>query len=333
MLIKFHEIKNLKIENNNFYLFYGTNSGLIEETVNKIFKPKLSKNIITYEENEIFNKINEFKETIFNKSFFDSDKLIIIKRSTDKILDLIKEILEKNPADIKFLILSAILDKKSKLRNFFEKNKHTIVIPFYEDNHQSLLFLVQNFLDNKKIKLSNENINFLIERSKGNRINLFNELEKILSYSKNKKIINSEDIIKLTNLAENYNIADLVNYSLAKNKKKTINILNENNLNLEENILILRTFLNKLKRLKSLKIDLEKNKNIEQVLSSSKPPIFWKDKLIIKQQLEVLSLAEIQNLILKVNNLELEIKKNYQISDQILNNFILENLISANNAI
>jgi len=91
--------------------------------------------------------------------------------------------------------------------------------------------------------------------------------------------------------------------------------------------------LSKLKKLKNLKINLEKNKNIEQVLSSSRPPIFWKDKEIVKQQLNALSLTEIKNLIHKVNNLELVIKKNNQISDQILNNFILENLIPTNNVI
>jgi DNA polymerase-3 subunit delta len=139
--------------------------------------------------------------------------------------------------------------------------------------------------------------------------------------------------LKLTNLAENYSYSELVDQKLLKNKKRTINILNENILNIEENILILRTFLTKLKRLKKLKIDLQKTKNIEQVLSSSRPPIFWKDKDIIRQQLNILSISEIKYLIQRANNLELEIKKNNQISNQILNNFILENLISVNNAV
>ena len=209
----------------------------------------------------------------------------------------------------------------------------TVITAFYEDNYQSLLQIVQNIFREKKINVSNEIINLIIERSKGNRINITNELDKILSYSKINNKIRLEDVIKLTNLSENYNISELVDQNLSKNKKKTINILNENNLNTEENILILRTFLNKLKKLKNLKINLEKNKNIEQVLSSSKPPIFWKDKEIVKQQLKTLSLTEIKYLIHKVNDLELEIKKNNQISDQILNNFILENLKSPNSAI
>ena len=333
MLVKVNDLNSFKKGSVNYYLFYGPNTGLIEETINKLFKPIFSKNIISYDETELLNNIHTFKEMIFNKSFFDNEKFIIINRASNKILDLIEELIENKITDLKIIIKATALDKKSKLRNYFEKNKSTVITAFYEDNYQSLLQMVQNIFREKNINVSNEIINLIIERSKGNRINIANELDKILSYSKINNKIRLEDVIKLTNLSENYNISELVDQNLSKNKKKTINILNENNLNTEENILILRTFLNKLKKLKNLKINLEKNKNIEQVLSSSKPPIFWKDKEIVKQQLNSLSLNEIKYLINKVNDLELKIKKNNQISNQILNNFILENLESTNSVI
>ena len=333
MLVKVNDLNNFKKDSVNYYLFYGPNIGLIEETINKLFKPIFSKNIISYDETELLNNIHTFKEMIFNKSFFDNEKFIIINRASNKILDLIEELIENKITDLKIIIKATALDKKSKLRNYFEKNKSTVITAFYEDNYQSLLQMVQNIFREKNINVSNEIINLIIERSKGNRINITNELEKILSFSKINNKIRLEDVLKLTNLSENYNISELVDQNLSKNKKKTINILNENNLNTEENILILRTFLNKLKKLKNLKINLEKNKNIEQVLSSSKPPIFWKDKEIVKQQLNSLSLNEIKYLINKVNDLELKIKKNNQISNQILNNFILENLESTNSVI
>jgi DNA polymerase-3 subunit delta len=333
MIVKADELKNIKDKNIDFYLFYGPNTGLIEETIDKIFKPIFSKNIINYDETELLNDVHAFKEMIFNKSFFDNEKLIIINRVSSKILNLIEELINTQITDLKVILKSGSLEKKSKLRSYFEKKKSVIISAFYEDSYQSLSAIVQKKFRDNKINVSNEIINLIIERSKGNRININNEIEKILSYTKKKNKIYLEDVLKLTNLAENYNISELVNQNLSKNKKKTINILNENNLNSEENILILRTFLNKLKRLNSLKIDLEKHKNIDQTLSSSKPPIFWKDKEIIKQQLKVLSLTEIKHLIRKVNKLELEIKKNNLISNQILNNFILENLISTNNVI
>ena len=333
MIIKSYELETFKIQNIDYFLFYGPNTGLIEEIINKVFKPIFTKNIINYDEGELLDNIHSFKEMVFNKSFFDDKKFIIINRASNKILNIIQELIDSKITDLKIIIKAGTLEKKSKLRDYFEKHKSTVITAFYEDNYRSLQSMVQKIFKEKKINISNEIINLIIERSKGNRINITNEIQKILSYTKSNNKINLEDVLKLTNLVENYSISELVDQNLVKNKKRTINILNENNLNSDENILIIRTFLNKLKRLKKIKIDLNKNKNIDQVLSSSRPLIFWKDKDIIKQQLNKYSLSDIKLLINKVNNLELMIKKNNQISDQILNNFILENLISTNNAI
>ena len=326
MIIKHYELKNNLKEKNNFFLLYGQNSGLIEEVIDKDLKPIFSKNIFKYDESEILSDISGFKEGLFNKSFFENDKLIIINRVSDKILDIIKEICDKKDEGLKIILKSGNLEKKSKLRNFFEKSKNLIIIPFYEDTHQSLLFLAQNFFKENKIKISTQNINYIIENSKGNRINLKNELEKIKNFSQKKLSIEFNEIIKLTNLAENYNISELTDQCLARNKKKTLNILNENNPSPEDNILILKNFLYKLKRLKKLKLELENKKNTDAVISSYKPPIFWKDKDIIKQQLKIWSLPQIKSLINKTNNMELLIKKNFQASNQIVNNFILEKL-------
>ena len=326
MLIKYFDLEKINKNKINYYLFYGPNIGLIEDTIENFFKPIFSKNVINYDEAEILNNKEEFKEQIFNKSFFDHDKFIIINRATDKIFEIIKEIINTEIKDIKIIIKAGNLEKKTKIRNFFEKEKKTIITAFYEDNFQSLSLLVQKFIKENNIKISNEIINFVIERSKGNRINLNNELEKIFLFSKKNKIINFDSISKLTNLFENYGFAELVDSCLLKNRKKTINILNENNPSSEDNILILRSFLFKLKRLKKLKTKVDDTKNIDQTLNTFKPPIFWKEKEVVKQQLKQRTLSDIKFLIKKVNNLELLIKKNSQASNQILNNFILENL-------
>ena len=122
--------------------------------------------------------------------------------------------------DINIILVSDTLDKKSKLRNFFEKHQNTVCIPFYEDTSQTLSIIAKNFLKKIKINLSQENINILVERAKGDRVNLNNELNKIENFSKNRSKINIEDIIKLSNLAENYSASELVENSLAQNKKK-----------------------------------------------------------------------------------------------------------------
>ena len=333
MIIKFYDLKNNLDKKIDFFLLYGNNKGLIEETIKNTFKPIFTKNIISYDEAEIINNVEAFQEEILNKSLFESEKFLIINRSSDKIVKIIENIVEKKIKDLKIIITAGILEKRSKLRNFFEKNSNTITVPFYEDNYQTLLSLAERFFKDKKISISQQNINLIVERSKNDRISLKNELEKINNYSVDKNNIDTNKILKITNLAENYHVSELVDNCLSRNKKKIITILNENNPAPEDNILILRTFLFKLKRLKQLKLNLNLKNNVETVMSSFKPPIFWKEKDLIKLQLRLWSLEQIQKLIFNINKLELLIKKNPQISNYIINNFILEKLENPNSEI
>ena len=325
MIIKFFELKKKDISKIKFFLLYGNNRGLIDETLNKTIKPSKTQNIYNYEENDILKNLDNFEETISIKSFFDKEKLIIINRATDKIFKTINNIIEKNLEDVSVILISGILEKKSKIRNLFEKNKETLTVPFYEDNYQSLNMYIINFLKEKNISLSPQNINLIIERSKGDRINLINELNKIESFSKTQKQIKTEDILRLTNLSENFNATELVDNVLAKNQKKSLYILNENNFAAEDSILIFRVFINKLKRLLKIQTEIKNtNKNSDQVLNNFKPIIFWKEKEFVKKQINILPLEKVQTLLIRANDLELLIKKNPSLSTNILTNFILE---------
>ena len=331
MIIKIFEIQKKKLDTFKFFLLYGNNRGLIKETIENHLKLILPKNINNYEENDILQNSENFKESLLTKSFFEDKKLIIISRVTDKIFDIIEDIIDKNLDDISIILESTQLDKKSKLRNYFEKSKQTICIPFYEDNNQTLDILIKNFLREKNISLSQQNINLIIDRSRGDRLSLKNELNKIELYSKNKKKIDFEEISKLTNLSENYEISELVDSSLAKNQRKTLNILNENNFGSEDCVLITRIFLSKLKRLLKLKSEFIKNENLEKTISSYKPPIFWKEKDTLKHQVKIWDHQKIEDLIIKTNNLEYEIKKNPNISIYLMTDFILEKTLEVNN--
>ncbi len=333
MIIKSFEIKKNLKKNVNIYLFYGPNNGLIEDLINEDLKPIFSENLYNHEETEILSDPDNFKQKIFNKSFFETSKLIIINRVTDKLLNLIQEISEIKIDDLKIILKSGNLDKKSKLRNFFEKNENLIITPCYEDTLQSLLFVAQKILVKNKIKISTQNINYIVEKSKGNRINLKNDLEKIIQYSKPNVPIEFNHLLKLTTSSTDYAISELTDQCLAKNIKKTLKILNENNSSSEDNILILKSFLFKLKRLKKLKEELDGKRSVDQVIASYRPPIFWKDKEIVKKQLKIWSLKKINFLIKKINNLELQTKKDPQISDYLVNNLIIESLDVSNNLI
>ena len=329
MISKYYEIEKFK-NKTNYFLFYGENEGQKQDVTQANFAQFTKENIYKYTEKDIIENKQIFLENIYSKSFFENEKLILISDVSDKILNLIKEIIESNINDVVIILIAKRLDKKSKLRNYFEKKKIVLIVPFYEDTPQTLLSIAKKILFENKINLSSENINLIIERSQGDRINLKNELQKIINLSQNNKKLELEDILKLTNLSENYSAGELVDNCLSKNKKRTLNILNENIPSSEDNILILRTFLNKLKRLRKLRLNLKENNNIDQVINSFKPPIFWKDKNIIKQQIKIWELNDIENFIVDLNNTESLIKKNPQISNQIINNMILDKVENTN---
>ena len=323
MICKFYEIGKYK-EKINFYLFYGENEGQKIDVIQSNFNEFTKENTFKYNEKEIIENKQLLFENIYSKSFFENEKLILVSEVTDKSVDLIKQIISDNISDIIIILIAKRLDKKSKIRNLFEKEKIALIVPFYEDSPQTLITIAKKILTENKINLSQENLNLIIERAQGDRINLKNELQKIVLLSKDKKKIDFNDISKLTNLSENYSANELVDNCLCKNKKKTLNILNENIPSSEDNILILRTFLNKLKRLRKLRLNLKESNNVDQTINAFKPPIFWKDKDIIKQQIKIWELDDIETFIVDLNNTESLIKKNPQVSNQIINNMILD---------
>jgi len=323
MIVKSFEIKKI-IGKHKFFLFYGENQGFKNQLIDDEFKKKNLESCYFYEESEILNNKETFFSNLLTKSFFENEKLIIINRATDKIKELVEEIVKKNPEEVILIVNGGTLEKRSKLRSFFEKSKLTVCVPFYEDNAQTLSTITSQFFRENNIQISQQIINLIVGRSRGDRQNLKNELEKIKNFSQNKKKIEIEDILKLTNLAENYSVSELIDSCLSKNKKKTINVLNENNYSQEDCILITRTMLIKTKRLVRLCKEQAKLNNLDATIAGFKPPIFWKDKEIIKQQIKNWSYNKAKSLLYEINEVELLIKKNPVNSINILSNFIIE---------
>ena len=323
MIIKSFEFNKIDKDIFKIYLFYGKNEGLQKQIIEENFLKNFDGEVIKYDEQEfIYNNeiiISEF----MNKSLFQSKKIIIISRVTEKIYKYIKELVEKDLTDIKIILKSGFLEKQSKLRNFFEKNKSIIITPHYEDNSGLLSSIIINFLNQNKIKMSREAINLLVDRASGDRQNLQLELNKILNFSYSNKNLNLEIVKKLSNLAENYAATELANNYLAKNTKNVVKILNENNYSNEDCILILRTISNKSKILINFIKRYQKTKNLDQIISSAKPPIFWKDKDKIKIQVNAWTQKDLSEKIYELNEIEAFIKTYPKNSFNLISNFVL----------
>ena len=322
MILKSFEVNKTSISKFKFFVIYGENEGLKKELI-EIIKVNNNGKELKYDEVQIIKDKSNFLNEIKNKSLFDEKRIFILERCTDKISEVILEICEKENDDI-LIFNFGILEKKSKIRNFLEKSKYVAVIPTYKDNSQSLINIAKNFFSEKKISISYETLNLLVNRCSGDRGYLKHELEKISNYLSDKKVVSLKEILALTNLSENYSAAELVDASLSKNITKTKEILNENNYSTEDTFLILRVFLKKTKKIIDLLENLDDEKDIEKLISLHRPPIFWKDKPVIKKQLQLWKLKNMRELISKLNDLEVKIKKNNSISLILMKNFIYE---------
>ena len=321
MILKHYSLTENILKKNNFFLLYGNNEGLKNDTIDKIIKDNQA---LRYDENEVLNNQNQFYENATTSSLFENNKTIIVKRATDKILKIVEEIFNKNNRETCIILNANALEKKSKLRSFFEKEKKVVCVAFYPDNEQTLSKLAYNFFKEKNITISQANINLIISKCNGDRNSLLNELIKIENFTLEGRKISIEDISKLINLNENHSVSELIDNCLIKNKKKIMLILNENNFSNEDCILITRTFLIKSKKILALTQQYKINKNIDLTISSARPPIFWKDKEIVMQQIYKWTPKAISKLIYKLNELELNIKKNVNNSIHLICDFILE---------
>ena len=337
MIIKSYEVQKNRsnLSKYNFFLLYGENFGLkkdIKDLIKIAIKQKKdSLEMLSVYETEIFDNEENFYNSIYSGSLFSNKKIITIFDATDKIMKKIDSVYDTYTENVFLVIVSGVLEKKSKLRSFFETSKKTICIPCYLDSQKDLEIIAQSEFRKNNISLSSEAINLLIEKSNSDRGNLKNEIEKIKAYLLNKENIGLGEIKSLINFSGDYKSDILVNECLCGNISQYKKIISELYINTVNQILLLRILSNKVQRLLNIKKQENKSNNIEHLINISKPAIFWKEKPMIKKQLSIWNLNDLKKIINQINNTEYLCKKNSQVSKAIFFNFFLKICIKANN--
>ena len=326
MLIKSYEILKKDLNFLNSFLIYGENTGLKQDIVKSVIELKEKKNIkykqFKFEEEEIIKNQNDFFNLIFSGSLFDKKKVIFVNRTTDKLFNLISEISKKDIKDILIFFEADQLEKKSKIRNLFEKDKNLVCIACYQDNNFDLIKIINDEIKQTKIKLSTESINLLIERASGDRNNLRNEVNKLKSFALDKQMVSYDQVKELTNMVGNYQNDYIVNICLNGDKKKLNKILRENNFSFEDFLILLKIFSKKIHRLLKIKIFNRLEKNLDQIFNQIRPPIFWKEKEDVKKQVRLWNEKKLNLIIKKINEIELNCKKNHELSTNITLDFL-----------
>ena len=319
--------QDLKLVDKKLVLFYGENTGLKDEFKEKIKIKNSEAEILSFSQEEIIKNKDFFLSEVFNFSLFEKKKIFFIEQSTDKLLEILKEI-ESKIDNEKIYIFADILEKKSKLRNYFESSNNIAIIACYADNEMTIKKIILDKLKSFK-GLSPQNINIIIDSCNLDRVKLRNEIVKIISYFENKEI-RSDKLEILLNLKTNDDFNLLKEQAFNGNKAATNKLLSETIMDVEKNIFYLNTINQRLLKLAEA-YKLSKNSNIEKTINLIKPPIFWKDKPNFIIQAKKWNLKKIRNILSKTYSLEIEIKSNARVSKNILmKKLIIEICVLAN---
>ena len=306
-----HTIENVK---NNILLFYGENLGLKNDLKNKIKNNNKKALIRNLNQEEILIDVNKFFNDLFNSSLFEDTKIFFINQANDKILDLIKEIEEKENTQ-KIFLFSGLLDKKSKLRNYFEKSNKLGIVPCYGDNEISLRKIIISKLKGYK-GLSSQNLNMIIENCGLDRSKLNNELNKIDTFFEN-KVIDTNKLEALLNIKVNDSFDLLKDQALLGDKTKTNKLISDTILENDKNIFYLNVLNQRLMKLLEVN-KIAKDKNLDDAINEIKPPIFWKDKAIFSLQARKWNENKLKKILDQTYKIELKIKSNSQITHNLL---------------
>ena len=304
---------NINVIKNKLILFYGENLGLISEFKRKIKDLHTQNDIIRYTQDEILKNEASFLSELKNTSLFENQKIFFIYNVSDKISKLIERILP-DIGENKIYLFSEILEKKSKLRNFFEKEKLADLIPCYADNEVSIKKLISNDL-NGFSGITPQVLNTICKSCNNDRMKLYNELSKIKSYFSDKKI-NDNHLHELLNLSENEDFNYIKDNALNGNKKETNELLCSTIIDSEKITLYISTINKRLEKLRAIS-ELNTN-NIEKAINELKPSIFWKDKPNFLHQAKLWNLKKIRKALEKTYEVELKMKSNSNLSNKII---------------
>ena len=319
--------QNISKIQNNLVLFYGENLGMKDDFKRKIKKLNQKTYVKNLVQDEVLGSIEKFYNDVYNDSLFEEKKIFFINQVNDKILEIVKELEENGKKNIYFF--SEILEKKSKLRTYFETSKSCAIVACYADNEITFKKIILEKLKNRD-GLTPENINIIVENCNLDRSKLHNELNKIISYFDDKKIEKKELEI-LLNIRENDNFDNLKDEALNGNTEKTNNLIRDTILEPEKKMLYLNIINRRLFKLLEIN-KIAKSSNLEKALDTIKPPIFWKDKPSLKIQLKKWNIDKIKNLLRKTYDLELKIISNSFINHQVLIKKLMIDICAVANA-
>lgn len=297
-------------------LMYGENHGIKDDIKEKIIKESKDTEVINLFHDEIYNNNKILNNYISNSSLFSQKKIIFIHEVSDKLFEEIFEALNDLKEDVKIFIFSNQLEKRSKLRAYFEKTKDLGIIPCYQDNEITLRNYINLSLKTFK-GLTPEITNLIIVNSNKDRKTIKSEIKKIKSFFNN-KLINKNELEELLNIKTNSNFNEITDAALNGDKISLNKLMGEVEFLQEETFFYLNSISSKIFKLLEIKLNSTNTQNEIELVESTKSKIFWKDRPIFLAQLKKWNHSKLEKALKKIIDIELMMKSNSLIKKDVL---------------
>ena len=314
MILKSYEVEN-NIQDTNkfkFILIYGENIGLKEVLKKNIINLKNNADVINFYQEDITKNKDIILNEVKNVSLFVQEKVIIVNQVSEKLVDEIEFLLDCKE-DIKIILIADLLDKKSKLRNLFEKESNLAIIPCYSDNDITLRKVVLTELKGFK-NLNSNTINMILSYSNLERKNILNNLEKIKSFYDN-KVLSEDSLETLLNSDRNEMFENIRDAALSGDKTKLNALLSNFSFSNEDSFLYLNMINYRLIKLLDIHKKNTNNNDFSVTISKMRPPIFWKDKPMLLKLLKKWDKQSVIDALIYLGKTEEKIKKNSAINN------------------
>lgn len=254
-------------------MFYSSDSGILSREVDNL-RRRLNMSLddtINYDINNVSDIVNE-ASTI---GMFSLNKFIVINIDSyfkDKKdipgINLLEEYFDNYNSNsyLIFICNSDTIDSRKKIVNLIKKNG---IVKRIEANDSYITDYINSYLKDNGYSINNSDVIYFINRVGSNINNITNELDKLMLYKINDKIITRSDIDLLTVENIDDSIYELVNAILKNDSKKAIklyyNFIN-NGMDVNQMIAIVGSQIRLLYQVKRLYNKGKSNEEIAKIL-------------------------------------------------------------------
>ncbi|MGY8985081.1 MAG: DNA polymerase III subunit delta [Sphingomonadales bacterium] len=299
-------------------LIYGPDEGLVRERAHRISKQVVEDlsdpfNVVRPSLSQVIEEPSILLDELLSLSMVGGRRLVRLDGAEDKAYQGLEQALSGIPKDGEknlLVVTAGNLKPSSKIRKLFEGLEIAVTIACYADSSKDVEELIIEVLGANNLKADPQAISFLLNNLGSDRLISRSELEKIVLYAGDRidRVIKLEDVITLIGDSATLTLNDIASATTGGDLKRLDQLLERAQSQGENAIAIIRALSRRLQQFHLVKGLIEAGQPIDSAIGKLRPPLFFKEKDIFRNQLFLWSSQKLGKALLLLSDAELGCK-------------------------